>query len=99
MIKIHVNNNRSIELSKTDRGTMINVDVIDDKGEVDYNYIITEVELVTMLNQFEHENNQSSGKATKSKNGWKFNYWIECGGIYTKMEGESNTTWDRIRRP
>ena len=59
MLKINVNNNRSIELSKTDRGTMINVDVVDDKGEVDYTYIITEAELVTMLNQFEHENNIS----------------------------------------
>lgn len=59
MLKINVNSNRSIELSKTDRGTMINVDVIDDKGEVDYTYIITEAELVTMLNQFEHENNIS----------------------------------------
>ena len=59
MLKINVNNNRSIELSKTDRGTIINVDVIDDKGEVDYNYIITEVELVTLLNQFEYENNIS----------------------------------------
>ena len=59
MIKIHVNNNRSIELSKAERGTLINVDVIDDKGEVDYSYIITEAEIVTLLNQFERENNIS----------------------------------------
>lgn len=59
MIKIHVNNNRSIELSKAERGTLINVDVIDDKDTVDYNYIITEAEFVTLLNQFERENNIS----------------------------------------
>lgn len=59
MIKIHVNNNRSIELSKAERGTLINVDVIDDKDKVDYNYIITEAEFVTLLNQFERENNIS----------------------------------------
>lgn len=59
MIKIHVNNNRTIELSKTERGTLINVDVIDSNGEVDYYYVITEAEMVTLLNQFEYENNIS----------------------------------------
>ena len=59
MIKIHVNNGRTIELSKAERGTLINVDVIDSNGEVDYNYIITESEMVTLLNQFQYENNIS----------------------------------------
>ena len=58
MIKIHVNNNRTIELSKpTKRGTLLNVDVIDNNGELDYSYIISEAEMVTLLNQFEYENN------------------------------------------
>ena len=59
MIKIHVNNGRTIELSKAERGTLINVDVIDSNGEGDYYYVITEAEMVTLLNQFEYENNIS----------------------------------------
>ena len=57
MIKIHVNNGRTIKLSKAKRGTLINVDMVDDKGEVDYSYVITEAEIVTLLNQFERDNN------------------------------------------
>ena len=59
MIKIHVNNNRTIELSKSQRGALIEVDVIDSNGEVEYGYIISEAEMVTLLNQFEYENNIS----------------------------------------
>lgn len=59
MIKIYVNNGRAIELSKPERGTLINVDVIDSNGELDYYYVITEAEMVTLLNQFEYENNIS----------------------------------------
>lgn len=60
MIKIYVNNNRTIELSKpTVRGTLLNVDVLDSNGEVDYYYVISESEIVTLLNQFEKENNIS----------------------------------------
>ena len=60
MIKIHVNNNRTIELSKpTVRGVLLNVDVLDSNGEVDYYYVISESEIVTLLNQFEKENNIS----------------------------------------
>lgn len=56
MIKIHVNNGRTIELSKsTERGMLLNVDVLDSNGEVDYSYIISESEIVTLLNQFERE--------------------------------------------
>lgn len=57
MIKINVNNGRTIELSKSDRDTVINVDVLDNNGEVDYYYVITEGELVTMLNEFVFNNN------------------------------------------
>ena len=59
MIKINVNNGRTIELSKIIGGNLINVDVINSGGEVDYHYVITEAEIVTMLNQFERENNIS----------------------------------------
>lgn len=59
MIKIYVNNKRTIELSKTQRGTLIKVDVIDSNGEVDYYYGITEAEMVELLNKFERENNIS----------------------------------------
>lgn len=53
MIKIEVNNGRRIELSKsTVRGTLLNVNVIDSNGEIDYNYVITEGEFVMMLNEF-----------------------------------------------
>lgn len=57
MIKIYVNNKRKIELSKTQRGTIIKVDVIDSNGEVDYYYGITEAQMVELLNKFERENN------------------------------------------
>ena len=57
MIKIYVNNKRTIELSKTQRGTIIKVDVIDSNGEVDYYYGITEAQMVELLNKFERENN------------------------------------------
>ena len=54
MIEINVNNGRTIEISKS-----INVDVIDSNGEVEYCYVITEAEIVTLLNKFERENNIS----------------------------------------
>ena len=59
MIKIHVNNGRTIELSKPERGTIIEVNLIDSNGETDCRYGITESEMVTLLNQFEYENNIS----------------------------------------
>lgn len=59
MIKINVNNGRAIELSKSDRDTVINVDVLDSNGDLDYYYVITEAEMVTMLNEFERLNNIS----------------------------------------
>lgn len=57
MITIHIDNNRTIELSKSQSGALIDVDVIDSNGEVEYGYGITVVEMVTLLNQFERENN------------------------------------------
>lgn len=36
---------------------------------------------------------QSKGRATKTKNGWRFNYWIENGEIYTNMEDEEDSHW------
>ena len=59
MIKIHVNNGRTIELNKAEKGTIIEVNIIDSDGEIDYRYGIAESEMVTLLNQFEYENNIS----------------------------------------
>ena len=58
MIKINVNNGRTIELSKpTKRGSLLNVDVIDSNGDLDYNYIIPEAEIVNLLNQYVRKHN------------------------------------------
>lgn len=58
MIKIEVNNGRTIELSKsTKRGSVLNVDVIDSNGDLDYYYVISEAEIVSLLNQYVREHN------------------------------------------
>lgn len=59
MINLYVNNKRTIELSKTERGTLINVDVLDSNGDLDYYYVITEADMVELLKKFERENNIS----------------------------------------
>lgn len=59
MINLYVNNKRTIELSKTKRGTIIEVNVIDSNGETDYRYGITEADMVELLKKFERENNIS----------------------------------------
>lgn len=59
MINLYVNNKRTIELSKTERGTIIEVNVIDSNGETDYRYGITEADMVELLKKFERENNIS----------------------------------------
>lgn len=59
MINLYVNNKKTIELSKTERGTLINVDVLDSNGDLDYYYVITEADMVELLKKFERENNIS----------------------------------------
>lgn len=59
MINLYVNNKRTIELSKTERGTLINVDVLNSNGDLDYYYVITEADMVELLKKFERENNIS----------------------------------------
>lgn len=58
MIKLNVNNRRSIELTQEVADGRINVDVLDSKGEVDYFYTITAAELTMLLNYYQYQKDQ-----------------------------------------
>lgn len=55
MIKLNINNGRSIEITQEVEDGKINVDVLDSNDEVDYYYTITADELVTMLNEYQYQ--------------------------------------------
>ena len=55
MIKLEVNNNRSIELTQQNPDGDINVDVLDSNGEVDYFYTITAGDMTMLLNYYQYQ--------------------------------------------
>lgn len=55
MIKLNINNNGSIEMSQENKNGKINVDVLDDKGNVDYYYEIPAADMVTLLNYYQYK--------------------------------------------
>lgn len=55
MIKLEVNNDRSIELTQEKPDGNINVDVLDSNGEVDYFYTITAGEMTMLLNYYQYQ--------------------------------------------
>jgi hypothetical protein len=57
MIKLEVNNGRSIELTQEKPDGDINVDVLDSNGEVDYFYTITAGDMVMLLNYYQYQKN------------------------------------------
>ena len=55
MIKLEVNNGRSIELTQEKLDGNINVDVLDSNGEVDYYYTITAGDMTMLLNYYQYQ--------------------------------------------
>lgn len=55
MIKLEVNNGRSIELTQEKPDGNINVDVLDHNGEVDYFYTITAGDMTMLLNYYQYQ--------------------------------------------
>ena len=55
MIKLNVNNNRSIEITQEQEDSKINVDVLDSKGEVEYYYEILAGDMVMLLNYYQNQ--------------------------------------------
>ncbi len=55
MIRLNVNNKRTIEISQEKEDGKINIDVIDSKGEVDYYYNITAGDFTMLLNYYQHQ--------------------------------------------
>ena len=55
MIKLEVNNNRAIELTQQKPDGIINVDVLESNGEVDYYYTITPADMTMLLNYYQYQ--------------------------------------------
>lgn len=55
MIKLNVNNKRSIEMMQEVEDGKINIDILDSNGEVDYYYSITAGDMVMLLNYYQHQ--------------------------------------------
>ena len=55
MIKLEVNNGRSIELTQERSDGNINVDVLESNGDVDYYYTITPADMTMLLNYYQHQ--------------------------------------------
>lgn len=55
MIKLKVNNNRSIELTQQKSDGNINVDVLESNGEVDYYYTISAGDMTMLLNYYQYQ--------------------------------------------
>lgn len=57
MIKLEIDNGRSIELTQGKPDGEINIDVLDSNGEVDYFYTITAGDMVILLNYHNYQKN------------------------------------------
>ena len=55
MIKLEVNNKRTIHVTQEKSDGNINVDIIDSKGEVDYYYTITPGDMTMLLNYYQYK--------------------------------------------
>jgi hypothetical protein len=55
MIKLNINNGRSIEVTQEVEDGRINVEILDSSGEVDYYYEIKPEELVAILNEYQYQ--------------------------------------------
>lgn len=58
MIKLEVNNGRSIELTQEKTDGNINIDVLESNGEVDYYYTISAGQMTMLLNYYQHQTEQ-----------------------------------------
>ena len=61
MIKLEIDNGRSIELTQGKPDGDINVDVLDSNGEVDYFYTITAADMTMLLNYYQYQKDYGLG--------------------------------------
>ena len=55
MIKLNVNNKRSIGITQEQEDGEMNVDVLDSKGEVEYYYKISAGDMTMLLNYYQNQ--------------------------------------------
>ena len=61
MIKLEIDNGRSVELTQGKPYGDINVDVLDSNGEVDYFYTITPADMTMLLNYYQYQKDYGLG--------------------------------------
>jgi len=55
MIKLNINNNQTIEASQERSDGKINIDVLDNKGNVEYYYNIAPEDFTMLLNYYQYK--------------------------------------------
>ncbi len=60
MIKLKVNNNRSIEITQEVEDGKIYVDVLESNGDLDYQYSISAGDMVMLLNYYQYQKDKGN---------------------------------------